>query len=97
MVTLNTDFRFIGWFFSYILIITMSSYHDKIAPPIATSTPKRHSGKRPSSNQKDSSVMIIFRPVKRRVKTVQIFKNLKKKKPSSITKCFYQKLIYKAL
>ena len=57
----------------------MSSYHDKIAPPIATSTPKGHSGKRPSSNQKDSSDVIISPPVKRRVKTVQIFTNLKKR------------------
>ena len=79
MVTLNIDFRFIGWFFSYILIITMSSYHHKIAPPIATSMPKRHLGKRPSSNQKDTSAVIISPPVMRRVKTVQIFTNLKKR------------------
>ena len=58
---------------------SLSSYHDKIAPPIATSMPKRHSGKRPFSNQKDSSVVIISPPVKRRVKTVQVFANLKEK------------------
>ena len=32
----------------------MSSYHDKIAPTVATSTPKRQLGKRLSSNKSDS-------------------------------------------
>ena len=41
----------------------MSSYHDKIAPPVAMSTPKP---KRLSSNENDSSVVIISPPAKRR-------------------------------
>ena len=57
----------------------MSSYHREIASPVATSTPKRHLGKRISSSKDDSSIVIISPPVKRRVKTVQIFPNLKKR------------------
>ena len=53
----------------------MSSYHDKIAPPVATSTPKTYLGK---SNENGSSVVIISPPAKRRLRTVQIFTNLKK-------------------
>ena len=56
----------------------MSSYHDKIAPPVATSTPKTYLGKRLLSNENDSSVVIISPPAKRRLMTVQIFTNLKK-------------------
>lgn len=44
------------------------------------SAPKGHLGKRLSSNQNSSVVAITSPPVKRRVKAVQIFKNLKNKK-----------------
>ena len=71
----------------------MSSYHDQTAPPLDTSTPKKYLGKRLSNNENDSSVVTISPSVKRRVKTVQTFTNLKKSNHRS----FYQKLICKVL